>query len=66
MEKKQNLSRCYSGSATHIVLHQVRMVLLDSIIQDGHHHTFACVAQLPCNFSIQVMAVAVVLRGREQ
>lgn len=38
MEKKKkeekNHSRCYSGSATHIVLHQVRVVLLDSIIQD--------------------------------
>lgn len=38
------------------------MVPLYSIIQDGHHDTFACVAQLPRSFGIQVTVVAVVLR----
>lgn len=38
------------------------MVLLYSVIQDGHHNTFTCVAQLPRSFGIQVTVVAVVLR----
>lgn len=38
------------------------MVLLYSIVQDGHHHPFTCVAQLPRSFGIQVTVVAVVLR----
>lgn len=50
--------------ATHVVLHQVGMVLLYPIIQDGHHHTFTCVAQLPRSFGIQVAVVTVVLRGK--
>lgn len=48
-------------SRTHIVLHQVRVVLLYSIIQDGHHHPFTCVAQLPSTFGIQVTVVSIVL-----
>lgn len=41
------------------------MVLLYAIVQDGHHHPFACVAQLPCSLGIQVTVVAVVLRREE-
>lgn len=42
------------------------MVLLYSIIQDGHHHTFTRVAQLPRRFGIQVTVVAVVLRMEKE
>lgn len=38
------------------------MGLLYSIIQDGHHHPFTRVAQLPRSFGIQVTVVDVVLR----
>lgn len=38
------------------------MVPLYSIIQDGHHNPFTCVALLPSSSGIQVTVVAVVLR----
>lgn len=50
---------------THIVLHQVGMVLLYPIVQNGHDHPSTCVAQLPGSFGIQVPVVGVVLRMRE-
>lgn len=59
--EKNYVSAHLGVSCTHVVLHQVRMVPLYSIIQDGHHNPFTCVAQLPCSFGIQVTVVAVVL-----
>lgn len=41
------------------------MVFLYSIIQDGDHHSFTRVAQLPGSFGIQVTVVVVVLRMEE-
>lgn len=60
LHEKQN--RFGTLRSTHVVLLQVRMVLLYSVIQDGHYNPFTCVAQLPRSFGIQVTVVAVVLR----
>lgn len=65
----QQVEQCFLGFffrtvriCTYIVLTEVWMVLFYSIIQDGHHHPFTCVTQLPSSFGIQVMVVGVVLR----
>lgn len=46
---------------THIVGLQVRVVLLNAVIQDGHHYALACVSLFPGLAHIQVPLVCVVL-----
>jgi len=40
---------------THIIVDEVRMVLFNAIIQDGHYHTSSCVALSPGCFCVQVL-----------
>lgn len=40
---------------TYIIADEIRMVLLDAIIQDSHHDTSSCVALSPGYFGIQVL-----------
>lgn len=42
-------------SLTYIITDEVRMVLLNAIVQDSHHNTFSCVALSPGYFSVQVL-----------
>lgn len=37
------------------------MVPLDAIIQDGHHHVFACVASLPGPHNVHVRLAVIVI-----
>lgn len=41
--------------STYIITDEVRMVLLNAIIQNSHYNTFSCVALSPGYFSIQVL-----------
>lgn len=43
---------------THIVLGQIRMVLLNPIIQDGDNYIFPCVAPLPGGQDVHLGAAA--------
>lgn len=46
---------------------EVWMVLLDSVIQYGHHHTLSCDTLFPGFLHIEVTVVAIVLkRGRQK
>lgn len=51
---------------TYIVLCQVRVVLLDAIIQNRNHHPLSCVALFPCTLHIQVTVVGVVLNTEQK
>lgn len=51
-------------SAAHIVLDEVWVVLLDAVVQDGHHHSSSCEALLPGPLGVQVVAVRVVLLSK--
>lgn len=51
---------------TYVVLHEVGVVLLYPIVQDGHHHSFTGEARLPGSLGIQVTVVGIVLAMTEQ
>lgn len=44
-------------SETYIILVQVRMVALDSVVEDGHDDSFSCVSLLPCGSNVHVETV---------
>lgn len=45
----------------YVVLHEVGVVLLDPVVQDGHHHSFTSEARLPRSLGIQVPVIGIVL-----
>lgn len=55
---------CGFSFQTHIITLEVWMVLLDSVIQYGHHHTLSRNTLLPGFLHIEVTVVAIVLKRR--
>lgn len=56
---------CGFSFQTHIITLEVWMVLLDSVIQYGHHHTLSRNTLLPGFLHIEVTVVAIVLKRRQ-